>query len=216
MKNILLLFILTTQAFALSVGDKVKCRGFLKESGQKKYYTLEGKILNKTKRSTYMVYGYSPVLNRKKLHEINMASCIAESDVFVKKVKKVVFIEEEVTVEAKKVVMKNLEPESKNIYTENSKVYTDEVDKNKEAKTDKIAIGSKEDVSKEVVKEVKEEEVKKEKIIAENKSKDLIEDIKDNKDDEKEEAAEVKKVENGEFKIKNYKDYLNYIKMRVL
>ncbi len=88
---LILLFIFSPPVHSSLVGEKVKCRGFLKKNKQKKFYILQGKALAEKEGDSFVVYGHSPVLGNKYLHIVKKKSCIASKEKFpeIKKVAKI-------------------------------------------------------------------------------------------------------------------------------
>lgn len=86
-----LLLIETSRAEALK---DVHCNGYAVKNGERIYYKLSGKILKENK-SSYIVHGYSPVVNKKVTHKISKNSCadtLMALEPEVKKIKKVIEI----------------------------------------------------------------------------------------------------------------------------
>lgn len=76
----------TVSSYAFNVGDLIKCQGYFeKNKNDRIYYELEGKILKSLGRH-YMIYGYTPVFESKRLHKVLKISCVGPEESFIEEV----------------------------------------------------------------------------------------------------------------------------------
>jgi len=80
--KLLIVMLLSLSAHAASVGDQVKCQGYLELKGKREYYELQGKVL-KNEGRYLLIYGFTPVFSAKRLHKVLSASCISPDEEFI-------------------------------------------------------------------------------------------------------------------------------------